>query len=186
MNEETNPNAWVITDVFSKTGVRITIKASGGSLNAAIDNLYEGMKHGIATHAWTTEQAGAPKKVDAPISQTTSPAPVTAPASKAVVDTGINTLEVVKLEVTPKPDNKVELKLYGAGHKYPDLYHNGAVEQVLNALSLSGFDFTADHMRVAQTFDVNFFADWRNSEKLNKNNVPYKNVVGYRAIDAVA
>ena len=107
------------------------------------------------------------------------PAPAGATPEKH--DTSLNTLEVVKMEVTPKPDNKVELKLYGEGHKYPDLYHNGTVDQVLLALQNTGAAWTAENLRVASSFDVNFYADWRNSEKLNQNGKPYQNIQGYRA-----
>ena len=98
----------------------------------------------------------------------------------------MNTLEVVRVEVTPKPDGKAELKLYSEGHKYPDLYHNGTIKQLLAALSVSGYGWTEEMLKTSQSFDLRFFADWRNSEKLNQNGKPYKNIVGYRAIDATA
>ena len=176
--EEKQAGAWVITRVYSAKGIAIDVKASGENTAAAIDDLYSGIEHGIAKYGWQLEQAGAPK------AQTTQPTP--APQSAAVVDTGINTLEVVKVAITPKPDNKVELKLFGQGHKYPDLYHNGTVQQVLAALSTTGLEWNESHLKSASEFDAHFFADWRNSEKLNTNGKPYKNVVGYRAIDATA
>ncbi len=94
--------------------------------------------------------------------------------------TELQTLEVVKMETTPKPDNKVELKLYAANHQYPDLYHNGTVDQVLAALSATGLEWKREQLTVAASYDVKFLADWRNSEKLNKNGKPYKNIVNYR------
>lgn len=96
------------------------------------------------------------------------------------VEEGLQTLLVAKVEVTPKPDNKVELKLYGENDKYPRLYHNGTVEQVLTALSTTGLDWKKEQLTVASSINAKFFADWRNSEKLNSNGKPYKNIVGYR------
>jgi len=98
--------------------------------------------------------------------------------------TELQTLEVVKMETTPKPENKVELKLYAANHQYPDLYHNGTVEQVLAALSGTGLEWKREQLTVAASYDVKFLADWRNSEKLNKNGKPYKNIVNYRDTEA--
>jgi hypothetical protein len=106
--------------------------------------------------------------------------------TRPVVDTSTNTLEVVKVEVTPKPDGKAELKLYAAGHKYPDLYHNGKTQQLVAALSTSGYEWTEEQFRTAGSFDVTFYADWRNSERMNNKGNPYKDVIGYRAIDAAA
>ena len=96
------------------------------------------------------------------------------------VEEGLQTLLVAKVEVTPKPDNKVELKLYGENDKYPRLYHNGTVDQVLVALSTTGLDWKKEQLTVANSINARFLADWRNSEKLNSNGKPYKNIVGYR------
>lgn len=65
-----SPGAWVITDVWSKTGVRITVKASGANTSAAIEDLYTGITYGIETHGWTTktpEAPQAPSQVNIPI-----------------------------------------------------------------------------------------------------------------------
>lgn len=96
------------------------------------------------------------------------------------VEEGLQTLLVAKVEVTPKPDNKVELKLYGENDKFPRLYHNGTVEQVLTALSVTGLDWKKEYLTVADVRHAKFYADWRNSEKLNSNGKPYKNIQGYR------
>lgn len=176
--------AWVITRVYSKHGIPIDVKASGDTTALAADDLYAGIAHGIEKYGWVLEQAGAPKpKQEA---TTTTPVPQSVVGAMPVIDTGINTLQVSKMVVTPKPDNKVELQLFEAGHKYADLYHNGTVAQVLTALSGTGLDWKEEHLKTANEFNVSFFADWRNSEKLNKNGKPYKNIVGYRAIDATA
>jgi hypothetical protein len=98
------------------------------------------------------------------------------------VDEGTQTLLVARVEVTPKPDNKVELKLYGENDKYPRLYHNGTVDQVLTALSVTDLDWKKEQLTVANSINAKFYADWRNSEKLNSNGKPYKNIVGYRPL----
>lgn len=183
MSEENNQGAWVITRVYSRAGVPIDVKAAGKDVVTAIENLYAGLGFGIENHGWTIEQANAPK---ARASEPVAPAPQAVVGSLPVIDTSLNTLEVVKVVVTPKPDNKVELQLFGAGHKFADLYHNGTIQQVLTALSGTGLVWTEEHMRTAQEFNVSFYADWRNSEKLNKNNKPYKNIVGYRSTEATA
>lgn len=179
---EAQPGAWVIVRVFSKTGTPIDVKASGANTAQAIEDLYKGIAYGMETFGWTTEQANAPK----PATQDTNPAPQKANGNGAVSDTGTNTLEVVRVEVTPKPDGKAELKLYGEGHKFPDLYHNSTIANLITALSTTGYKWNEEQFHYAGEFNVTFYADWRNSDKLNKNGKPYKNIVGYRAIDATA
>jgi hypothetical protein len=187
MSEENKTQgAWIITDVFSKHGVRITVKSSGDTTQAAADDLYSGIAHGMEKYGWTIEQAGTPKPAATVSATTPAPAQSVVGNLPAVIDTNINTLEVVKVVVTPKPDSKVELQLFGAGHKFPDLYHNGTVAQVLAALSGTGLEWTEDHLKVASDFSSHFLADWRNSEKLNKNGKPYKNIINYRSAEATA
>lgn len=106
--------------------------------------------------------------------------PVSTEPTYHPVEEGLQTLLVAKVEVTPKPDNKVELKLYGENDKYPRLYHNGTVDQVLTALSVTGLDWKKEQLTVANSINAKFYADWRNSEKLNSNGKPYKNIQGYR------
>jgi len=187
MSEELKASmgAWVITDVFSKHGIRITVKASGDDTAAAIGDLYGGIAHGIDKYGWTTEQQGAPK---AQVIQPPVPAAPVAVVGNApaVVDTSLNTLEVVRVIVTPKPDDKVELQLFGRGHQYADLYHNGTIAQVMTALTGTGLVWEREMLQKANEFHVNFFADWRNSEKLNTKGKPYKNIVGYRSAEATA
>jgi len=184
MAEENNQQgAWVITRVYSKNGVTIDVKAAGSTVIGAINNLYDGLKVGIEEHGWTTEQKGCPKPL---AEQTPAPTQAVVGNAPASIDTSLNSLEVVKVIVTPKPGEKVELQLFGHGHKFPDLYHNGEIKQVLAALTGTGLQWTADMLRTANEFNVTFFADWRNSEKLNGNGKPYKNINGYRAIDATA
>ena len=62
MSDETKTTgAWVITDVFSKHGIRITVKASGMDVSSAVDDLYKGIAHGLDTYGWTVEPAQAPQ-----------------------------------------------------------------------------------------------------------------------------
>ena len=186
MNEEKQPGAWVITRVYSKHGIPIDVKSSGNTTAAAIDDLYSGIAHGIEKYGWMLEQANAPKPQPKEQSAAPSNSPVTAKAGESSVDTSVNTLEVVKVRVTPKPDDKVELQLFGEGHQYADLYHNGTVKQVLAALTATGLVWDESHLKVASEFTVKFYADWRNSEKMNGKGKPYKNIIQYRAVDAVA
>lgn len=182
MSEENQAGAWIITHVWSASGVQIDIKESGANGVDAVDRLYTTIKHGIEKYNWKTENVNAPKQTAQ--QSASQPTQSTAPAKSGAVETGINTLEVAKVEITPKPDNKVELKLFASGHRYPDLFHNGTIQQVLTALSTTGFEWNAAMLEKSNVFDLHFFADWRNSEKLNSNGKPYKNIVGYRPIDA--
>jgi len=191
MTDENNATgAWTITRVFSKAGVPIDVKTSGVNGIAAVDDLYATIAHGIAAYGWSVEQKGAPVPAakaaaapdgDGPRSAGDGPVP-----GPAVIDTGINTLAVERVIVVPKPDEKVELQLFARGHKFADLYHNGDLSQVLGALAFTGLVWKREQLTVAREFNVQFFVDWRNSEKLNGKGKPFKDVIRYRPIDAVA
>ena len=184
MSDEKQAGAWVITDVFSKHGVRITVKASGANVNAAVDDLYQGIAHGIDTYGWTVEQTNAPKQA-APASSP-APAPQSVVGALPIIDTSINTMEIVKVSVAPQQDGKIKIGLFWQGHKYADLFMTMGLDATLKALANTGFEWTAEFLSKPAEFDMHFYADWRNSEKLNSKGNPYKNIVALRPIDATA
>jgi hypothetical protein len=108
-----------------------------------------------------------------------APPPVPAPGAPAPVKG--ETFQAVKMEVTPKPDGKAELKFYAAGHRYPDLTSTQTVERLLQYLAATGDAWTAEHLATAQTFDVSYAVAWEPSEKLNSAGKPYKNLVAVKA-----
>jgi hypothetical protein len=124
--------AWIITRVFSATGISIDVKASGTNAVAAIDDLYTGIAHGIEKYHWQLEVPKAP----------TAPPPAKDAAAKIAAEEGnqelateleVQGLEVppppkdkewqitdcVFLEILPQPDERVTLKFYGNDRKQP-------------------------------------------------------------------
>ena len=102
------------------------------------------------------------------------PQPGAAPAAKGSV------IQAVKMEVVPAADGKAELKFYATGHRYPDLTSKQSIDRLLQLLAPTGA-WTAEHLSMAQTFDVSFAVAWEPSEKLNTRGEPYKNIVGVKA-----
>lgn len=91
------------------------------------------------------------------------------------------TLVAASMEVTPKPDGKVELKFFEAGHKYPDIYANGTVENMLKLLAPTG-DWTADLLSTATSYDgLAYTVRYTLSKKLNSKGNPYKDIVNITA-----
>lgn len=183
-NNALSTGAWVITRVYSKAGVLIEVKTSGENGIAAVDDLYATISHGIEKYEWQTEQGSAPKiTTPTPVQTTTNPAP----AAKSSADVGaVNTMEIVKVAIAPQADGKIKIGLFEAGHKYPDLYMTLGLDAALKALANTGYEWTAEYLSKSSEYDMHFFADWRNSEKLNSKGNPYKNVVVLRSAEAAA
>jgi len=182
MDEIKTQGAWIITRVYSAHGIQIDVKASGGNTAAAIDDLYAGIAHGIEKYGWQIEQTNAPKPV-----QVSAPAPATkTPAPKVEGDTAqINTMEIAKVKVEPQSDGKIKVGLFATGHQYADLWMNNlTLDSALKILANTGYEWTADYLSKVAEFDMHFFADWRNSEKLNTKGNPYKNVIALRSAEA--
>lgn len=180
-----NAGAWVISKVWSKTGIPIDVKASGPDTASAIDDLYKGIKHGIENFGWLLEQPGAPKMQTTDKAPASTPAP-TGPAQPANVDTSVNTMEIKKVKVEPQPDGKIKVAMFAEGHKYADLYMTQNLDRTLEALNGTGYEWTAEYLSKTAEYDMAFFADWRNSEKLNSKGNPYKNVIALRPLTASA
>lgn len=183
MNEQAG--AWVITKVYSKAGIPIDVKASGPDTATAIDDLYKGIAHGMEKYSWTLEQANAPKAAQ-PATQTTTPPPAEPAVSKAADAGAINTMLIKKVSVAPQTDGKIKICMFAEGHKYADLYMTLNLDRALDALADTGHAWSAEYLSKPAEFDMAFYADWRNSDKLNSKGNPYKNVVVLRPLEATA
>lgn len=129
---ESPTGAWLITRVFSKSGVSIDVKASGTNTVAAIEDLYKGVAYGVEHYGWQVEPPKAPA----------APPPKPDAAAKLVAEEGNQemaaeleaaalevppppkgkewqTADCVFLEILPQPDEKVTLKFYGNSRKQP-------------------------------------------------------------------
>jgi hypothetical protein len=155
-----------------------------------------GIEHMTTIRAWSPEgliqavdrfisarfESGEAKE---PAKPAVTPAPA-APATQkaATTDTGVNTMAIKKMTVAPQADGKVKIGLYADGHKFPDLYMSLGLDATLKTLAGTGLEWTAEHLSAVAEFNVDFLADWRNSDKLNTKGNPYKNVVALRSTEA--
>ena len=103
-------------------------------------------------------------------------APTRATATPTATQSGLQTLDIIKLEIEPQADGKAKLKFYSAGHKYPDLYSTLPIGNCVALLADVG-EWTQEYFEKAGIYDVEFVAEWKNSDKLNSKGNPYKDIV---------
>lgn len=112
-----------------------------------------------------------PTKAPAP----SSPVPVTASTSAIV-----QTLAIVKFNVEPRQDGKVNLNFFGANHKYADIRSVKTPAEAAAMLQPTGA-WTPEHFSKLSEYTIDMLIDWRNSDKMNSRGQPYKNIVAIRA-----
>jgi hypothetical protein len=102
------------------------------------------------------------------------PAPVvSAPAQQAQTANG-GTFHVVKMQIEPRADGKVNIKFFEAGHQYPDITAvKTPAEGALLLQPLGGY--TPAHM-VAGEYQIGAAIEWVTSDKMNSKGNPYKNI----------
>lgn len=110
------------------------------------------------------------------IAPTSSATPVTPPQQ---VNGQKFTMTVERLEVTPRADGRVDAKFFQHEHKYPDMTAVKTPDDLCALLAKTG-QWTPAHFAAAAQYQVKMVIDWVNSDKLNKNNKPYKNIVEIR------
>jgi hypothetical protein len=116
---------------------------------------------------------GTPAPTPAPVA---APAPVPAPSAPGQKTQYI--LTATKLEITQRPDGKVQLDFFlNTERKYADLRHIDSPENALRFLSRVG-GWAPEHFRGAGTYTVSYDVTWEESTKMNNAGRPYKNIVG--------
>ena len=127
---------------------------------------------------WLNNNAERAVNVEAPHATITTPEPVApqAPAAPSSTSGSILTIRAVKLTVTPRADGKADVKFFEQGHQYPDIYATKTPAELVTMLKTTGA-WTTQHFSAAGEYAVNYVIDYKNSEKLNKNGKPYKDIV---------
>ncbi len=134
---------------------------------------------------------GARAAADAVNTEPTEPAALTAPPAgsgaqataaapstpTALASAGkLHAITITKLEVVPRADGRVDLKFYGAGHKYPDLLSTRTPENAVELLAATG-QWTQQHFAGAGVYQVKMLIEWTESEKRNAQGNPYRDIV---------
>lgn len=105
------------------------------------------------------------------------PAPVTgAPTTQAPAPQAANggTFHIVKMQIEPRADGKVNVKFFEAGHQYPDITAvKTPAEGALMLQPIGGW--TPAHM-VAGEYNITAAIEWVASDKMNSKGNPYKNI----------
>ncbi len=113
----------------------------------------------------------------APAPKAATPQPQTIVGNMPVQDTAIKTMKIARVKIEPQADGKIKVELFAEGHQYADLKMTMGLDATLKALDGTGYDWTAEMLGKVGEYNLIFWADWRNSEKLNSKGNPYKNVV---------
>jgi hypothetical protein len=104
------------------------------------------------------------------------PAPVTgAPAPQAHTQSSNGgTFHIVKMQIEPRADGKVNIKFFEVGHQYPDITAvKTPAEGAVLLQPLGGY--TPAHM-VAGEYNITAAIEWVASYKMNSKGNPYKNI----------
>lgn len=155
---------------------QLTIRAADSAqfiskINGLMTWLNNNADHGVnVEHTPVEVRATAPVAPQAP----SSPAPV--PNGNGNGHSAMLSLRAAKMTVTPRADGKVDLKFFEAGHQYPDIYTAKTINEAITMLKTTGA-WKPEHFAAAGEFQVNMVIDYKNSEKLNKNGKPYKDIV---------
>jgi len=137
--------------------------------------------HRPAAREMQTEQTiNIETPIAVPTGVTTAPPIVVAAPAQAQAGQTIN---AVKMSVTPRADGKVEVKWFAAGHTYPDIYATKTVEALCDLLKATG-QWTPAHFGAVAEYLVPMTIRYVNSEKLNSKGNPYKNIVAVLAASA--
>jgi hypothetical protein len=183
VDQQVSVNAFFDASIDAET-VRFQVTSRYGSTPEKIVKTTEAAIEAYKLLRAAYPLPAAPAKTAAPASSPAAPPAPPAPATqKANVDTGVNTMAIKKMTVAPQADGKVKIGLYADGHKFPDLYMSLGLDATLKTLAGTGLEWTAEHLSAVAEFNVDFLADWRNSDKLNGKGNPYKNVIALRSTE---
>lgn len=133
-----------------------------------------------AAPAQTAQQAplpsgdpGEPQYVDVQTGES-APAP---PAAGWAGGQAQQVMVITKIEITPKPDARVDVFLYAPGHRFPDLrINNWTAQSVLENIFAPNTGWDLAKLQAAGEYVGNWNVTWENSTRLNTKGVPYKDV----------
>lgn len=111
--------------------------------------------------AYTREDAAKKNDRPAPVAKSTEP--------------DVNTMTIVRMEITPRPDGRADVVMYDARSKYPNLsIKNWKIDNILEIFpeQWSVGDFIA-----ADVVSGSWAVHWKESSNLNAKGNPYKDVV---------
>jgi len=125
---------------------------------------------------------GTPPLAGAP-APTGTPAPIPGQKPEPVyepLEQNTGEFIAVKMTVTPRDDGKSKLDFFAQGHQYADVSAVMLPEQLAQFLQYTGA-WTPDHFKKAGHYEVNYLVRWRNSDRMNRNGKPYKNIYEIRS-----
>lgn len=166
----------------SKGVMEISLTGRGLTAVEALMNLLDGLRYakskGFKTHRAVYQPPAQSQTLTVSVPPVVAP-PASVPAVPAVPAQGI--LRAVKMDIAPRADGKVDIKFFGEGHKYADLMRVATVEQAIQFLSPVGA-YTAQHLSVTASYQVNLDVRWAESDRRNSKGNPYKDILDIKAV----
>jgi hypothetical protein len=149
----------------------------------------QGFEHMTTIRAWTaTALQGEVVKFTAKIAETggktaalpTAPKPATAKEQPVADANGTMSASIAKIKVTPEVKDgkkRILVEMFEANHQWADIkaFFNDPNQAAAAFSGVTQLDFSE-----AGEYQINFTADYRNSDKLNTKGKPYKNFVNAR------
>lgn len=167
----------VLTDVWSKKGVKIGVESFGRTLQEAIEELYTGIAYGVEKYGWQVEnpnpcaESPTPPAAKGPIEKK--------PVQKTPVEGQINTSAVERIKVTPQPEQKAELAIFFKGHAFADMHYTATVADLVQRMAATNIPWEESDFTVANEFRCEFVVKWKESKKLNTKGNPYRDIVEF-------
>jgi hypothetical protein len=111
-----------------------------------------------------------PQYVD--IEQTIQPPPAVSAQSAPEM-----LMDIVKIEIAPRPDARVDLNFFAEGRKWPDLrIVNWTAQSVLDNIVDPALGWSIETLSAAKIMQGNMKVRWVTSDNLNTKGEPYKDV----------
>lgn len=135
--------------------------------------------HSVSTAQATTQAAPAGNNEPVYVDEQQSGQPdIPASAGTGQPAQGVMTMQIVKVEITPRPDARVDLKMYAPGHKYPDLrVTNWTAQSVFENLIDPNMGWDENTLLTANEFQGAYTAQWEYSPtNRTAKGEPYKDL----------
>lgn len=168
----------VTTDVWSKKGVKITVESFGRTLTEATEELYSGIAYGVEKYGWSVENPIPAPAVPEQPTQKVAKGPIEKKPLQQP-EGQINTLAVERIKITPKPDSKAEVSIFGKGHAFADMHYTAPIEELVKRMATTNIAWEPEDFSVANEFRCEFVVKWKESKKTNTNGNPYRDIVEF-------
>lgn len=165
----------VLTPEQTEAHIQSVIAAMGIVLNRGGHSEFTQVPQQPSAVPATPAAPTPPSPPAPPAGPTTSPNGGTPPAAASTETEGV--FVAVKMTTAPRADGKAEIAFFAQGDKFARIKMIGDPERCAQDLSKTAA-WTPQHLLTPATYaNIKYKISWRNSEKVNNQGKPYRNVV---------